>query len=63
MDVDTKLAHNKLNTTNNADSISPNKHLQDDNLEKRYDSEHNNSDKEVPDEVDFLEFLKMGPIR
>ena len=63
MDVDTKLAHNKLNTTNNADSISPNKHLQDDNLEKRYDSEHNNSDKEVPDEMDFLEFLKMGPIR
>ncbi|CUM54563.1 unnamed protein product [Debaryomyces tyrocola] len=53
----TQLTSNKLNVNNNNASISPNKHLHETN------SEHNNSDEEIPDEIDFTEFLKMGPPR
>ncbi|CUM54561.1 unnamed protein product [Debaryomyces tyrocola] len=59
--VDVNMAQstrNKLNINNNNASISPNKYLQDEN-----NLEHNNSDEELPDEMDFTEFLKMGPIR
>ncbi|CUM51824.1 unnamed protein product [Debaryomyces fabryi] len=49
---------------NNSDSfISPNEGFQYENLGKRYSSEHNKSDQESAEEMDFTEFLKMGPVR
>jgi len=54
----TQASGNRLNINNNNASISNNEHSQEDN-----NSEYNYADQELPDEMDFTEFLKMGPTR
>ena len=59
----TQSTPNQLNINKHANPMSPNTYSQDENLEKGHSLEHNSSDQESPDEMDFTEFLKMGPMR